>query len=174
MGNLSGFDKVIYELRRGLESRLSWLNSAYGRADVLVRKSQSSREVKYPAIYRENENYLELLPNDELGNFSFVLLHDPKIYNKQSSSMSCYCSIVFWYNFNTVLPEGRDTERVIMEIVNALNSITYSCGSLIIETIQEEGRSIYKEFDYKEVHTQYRMQPYAGARINGVITYINM
>jgi len=175
MSKLVGFDKVIYELNKGLKERLSWLTTAYGKADILVRTS-NGRNVKYPAIYSGCNEYIPVLPNDNLGNFSFVLVADPKEYDRQSRSISASVSIIFWHNLDTIFSDNqkRYTEEVNMGVISALNSITYSCGSFVIETIQEEGKNIYKEFDYNEVQSQYRMQPYAGVRINGVLTYINM
>lgn len=175
MGELVGFDKVIYELNKGLKVRLSWLTTAYAKADILLRSS-NGRNVKYPAIYNGYNEYVSVLPDDNLGNFSFVLVTDPKEYSKQDRSISANVSIIFWYNLDTIFFDNkkRYTEEVNMGIISALNSITYSCGSFVIENIQEDGKNIYKELDYSEVSNQYRMQPYAGVRINGVLTYIDM
>ena len=166
-------DKVLGEIQVGLAKELPWLKYAFGRAQRMVKEIKN-KKYTYPGVYYGKKDYLDVSPDDRIGNFSFFVIDDPQTLAWEPKSrglLTAECSLIFWVNLNNIPGiEARNTEKVKSDILKALNGgFTMRYGRIEITRIYEQAENIYRGFTIPEVETQYLMHPYAGFRFSGRI-----
>lgn len=184
-------DKVIQDLRRSLLEKLKWLDFAFGRAYKLVEHRLDGNKFVYPAVYNGNAEYISVLPNDNLGNFSWFDIYDPQevipvVQGQPQFSFSG--ALVFWYKLDTIYedPDFLYTEDVKNEIITVLTSpgIISGIGRLEITKVFESFENLYKGYslekiynnydyngsDIQSIDKQFFMYPFAGIRIEFTLT----
>lgn len=166
------FDIVIGDIQQGLAAGLPWLDHAFGKAERLVKMIGGKRYYT-PNIHIGGNEYMEVSPSDDLGNFSFFVLDDPQtmqwIPGQQGRLRTTY-SLIVWLDMRRVPGEddGRDTESVKAEILHVLNGgFRLRSGSIDVTKIYELAENIYRGFTLDEVDNQFLMHPYAGFRFEG-------
>lgn len=188
MGNLldAGLtmsDVLIEGIKDSLKTNLSWLNEAFGRAERLV-KMIDGRNYYIPAIYTGDHyhvnEYLEVSPDAQIGNFSFFWIMDPQRFAWESLSIrergvikEPY-ALIFWFDLRKVY--NTRTSRNILslenEILHVLREKTFlSSGSFSIDKVYHLAENIYREFTIAQVDNQFLMHPYGGLRIEGELIY---
>ena len=60
-------DLALIDIQTHLTTKLSWLNFAFGRSEKLINADGKT----YPAIYQGDNEYKDMLPDTDLGNYSF-------------------------------------------------------------------------------------------------------
>jgi hypothetical protein len=169
-------DKIIVQLQDILKAKLSWLNYSFGRAQRLVRK-QDGRNFYFPSVHLGAGEYLEVLPTDEFKNFSFLTLEDPQEVDfkaHQFGRIKTNYSLIIWVNLETIFEgsEERNAEAVKSEILKVLTRETFlTSGRITVEKIHEKAENIYEGFSIKEIDSQFLMQPFAGFRFEGELTF---
>lgn len=184
-------DKIIQDMQKSLTKRLKWLNYAFGRAYKLVEHRPDGNKFIYPAAYNGNGEYISLLPNDNLGNFSWFDIYDPQKITEVVQSLPQYTfsgAIVFWYNLNSIYEDNNSlyTEEVKDEIIRTLTTpgLITTTGKLSIKDIYECFENIYKGYSIEKIYNnyiykgqgiqdidkQFFMFPYAGIRIEFNLT----
>ena len=92
------FDIVIGDIQQGLAAGLPWLDHAFGKAERLVKMIGGKRYYT-PNIHIGGNEYMEVSPSDDLGNFSFFVLGDPQtmqwIPGQQGRLRTTY-SLIVW------------------------------------------------------------------------------
>ena len=173
------FDKAIAPVQDALKANLTWLNYSFGKMQKLT-KQKGRRSYQYPGVYYTNNEYLDLLPNDEFGNFSFFIL-DPSNeielnnYN-EVNRMKAPVSIVFWVNLDQVYGEpNRSVESLKIDILRVLlEDIKLTDSRLTVTKVEDQAEDIYREFSIKETDSQFLMKPYAGLRFSGTLDLTNV
>lgn len=184
-------DKIIQDMQKSLTKRLKWLNYAFGRAYKLVEHRPDGNKFIYPAAYNGNGEYISLLPNDNLGNFSWFDIYDPQKITEVVQSLPQYTfsgAIVFWYNLNSIYEDSNNlyAEEVKDEIIRTLTTpgLITTTGKLSIKDIYECFENIYKGYSIEKIYNnyiykgqgiqdidkQFFMFPYAGIRIEFNLT----
>lgn len=170
-------DKVIVDLQDGLKANLSWLNYSFGRAQVLT-KIENKKKVKTPNIYigdqpeyiRDTNDYIQVIPDDIIQNYSFFLVEDPQEYVRQANiqgQLIYDVSLIFWFDLRRVFDSktNRNTEELKSEILKLLNGgIWMKYGRVSVEKIYEGAENVFDGFTLDETTNQYLMHPYAGMR----------
>ena len=184
-------DKVLQDLQKSLMEKLPWLNHAFGRAYRLVEHRPDGNKSVYPAVYNGNAEYVSMLPNDNLGNFSWFDIYDPQEITQITQSAPQYTfkgALVFWYNLKSIYADGTvlHTEEIKDEVLRLLTTpgiITYT-GRIEISRVYERFENLYQGFSIEKIYNQYTYQgegiqdidkqffmyPYAGLRIEFTIT----
>ena len=178
-------DKVIQDIQDALSKGLPWLNYAFGRAYKLVEHRDGGDKFIYPAAYVGNSEYVSLLPNDNLGNFSWFDIYDPQDITNIAQSLPQFTfggAIVFWFNLDSIFSDSDAMyiEEVKDDIIRILTAsgIIKSEGRLTITKIYERFENIYKGYalekiynnfnysgqDIQSIDKQFFMHPYAGLR----------
>lgn len=165
-------DKVVVQIQDTLKSKLSWLNYSFGQSQRLV-EMRDKREYFYPGIHLGAGKYLNVLPDQDLGNYSFVITEDPQNVDfrpHNANNVKLKYSIIFWLNLDKIYAdeEDRNTEALKAQILKVLTRemfLTY--GRIDVRQIYERAENIYKGYSLKEVNSQFLMQPYAGFRFEG-------
>lgn len=163
-------DVIIQDIQRLLQNNLHWLDYAFGRAYKIESTAESGPKVKYPAVYTEQGEYFSVLPDDKLGNYSFILISDPTEVEMPAglSSIKVTGSIIFWLNLSTIYAENNAiySEEIKSEILRILTSRHLSPGCrLKILKLYEQPENIFREFSIQQTDTQYLLYPYYGLRI---------
>ena len=184
-------DKILQDMQKSLMDKLKWLDYAFGRAYKLVEHRPAGDKFVYPAAYNGNGEYISLLPNDNLGNFSWFDIYDPQTITQVVQSMPQYTfngAIVFWYNLDTIFESSEtiNTEEIKDEIIRFLTNpgIITTTGKLVINNIYERFENIYRGYSIEKIYNNYTYQgsdiqsidklffmyPYAGIRIEFSLT----
>ena len=170
-------DKVIGQLQTGLKANLAWLDNAFGKAQKITKKIGQKTYI-FPACFAGDEEYLDVSPDSNIGNFSFIQLHEPQNLEwipNQLGSLSVPFSVIFWFDIRKVFPNNykeRNTEAIKAEILNVLNlHIKLRDGRFSFNKIYETAQNIYREYPgVMEIENQFMMHPFGGIRIEGVLT----
>ena len=178
-------DKVIQDIQDNLVEKLKWLNYAFGKAYKLVEHNNDGSKFIYPAAYIGNSEYISLLPNDNLGNFSWFDLYDPQEVIKVVQSLPQFTfngALVFWFNLDSIFADSNAmyTEEIKDEIIRVLTSpgLIKNQGKLVIKNVYERFENIYKGYALEKIYNNYTykgdgiqsidkqffMHPYAGLR----------
>lgn len=179
-------DKILQDMQKSLMDKLKWLNYAFGRAYKLIEHRPDDNKFVYPAIYNGNGEYISLLPNDNLGNFSWFDIYDPQKITEVVQSLPQYTfngAIIFWYNLNSIYEDETVmyTEEVKDEIMHVLTTpgLITTTGKFVIKDIYERFENIYKGYSIEKIYKgegmqdidkQFFMHPYSGIRIDFSLT----
>lgn len=184
-------DKVLQDMQHALESKLPWLDMAFGRAYKLVEHRPDGNKFIYPAAYVGNGEYASLLPNDNFGNFAWFDVYDPQRITQVVQSMPQYSfsgALVIWYNLSRIYEDETvlHTEEIKDEVIRLLTTpgIISTTGKLEINDIYERFENIYKGYSIEKIYNNYTykgegiqdidkqffMYPYAGLRIEFTLT----
>lgn len=173
-----GLDAAFHHIQQGLLDGLSWLDDAFGRTERRERDF-NGRERRVQCVYKgvgaPKNDYLELSPDSEIGNYSFFVLRDPTtIVNRNNIQRRVKqpVSLVFWFNFDRITGnyEGRNIEAVKLHIMQVLKGCAFSGGRLVVNRIYEDSRNVWK--DLAEVSDLAMYHPFAGLRFDGELTYL--
>lgn len=170
-------DKVITQMQDILKSNLNWLDFSFGRAQKLA-KIKDQKNYLYPGIHIGNGTYINVFPDQSLGNYSYFEIDDPQSIDfkpKSNNIVRANYALIFWFNLNNIFPgiSDRNVEAIKDQIVDLIaRKINLSSGRVTIDRIYEKPENIYKGYSIREVDSQYLMQPYGGLRIEGVLTFI--
>lgn len=164
-------DRIIGAIQRGLVENIGWLDVAFGRAERLVKMSPNGRRIYTPNVYAGGNEYTEVTPDANIGNFSFFWVDDPQrvdIVRNVSISIDATFSLIVWFDFRKVLDEGRNKEQVKRELLDVLNGgFRLPEGRITINKVYELAENIYRGFTLDEIDNQFLMHPYGGFRFEG-------
>lgn len=167
-------DRVIVQIQDRLKEKLSWLDYSFGRCQRLVTM-KDRKEYFYPGVHIGAGEYINVLPDQNLGNFSFLSIDDPQPvdFNPNSfNTIRAKYALIFWFNLDKIFAgsEDRNTEEIKAQILKVLTrELRLTVGRLNIESINEKAENIYKGFSLKEIDSQFLMQPFGGMRFEGEI-----
>jgi hypothetical protein len=170
-------DKIIVQVQDTLKAKLSWLDYSFGQSQRLVT-TKDKKDYFYPGVYIGRGTYLNVLPDQNLGNYSFFVLEDPQNIDFRvhtTNNVKLKYSIVFWFNLNKVFPglTDRNTEALKARILKVLSrELFLTFGRIDVRAIYEQAENIYKGYSLKEVDSQYLMQPYGGFRFEGEMLFM--
>lgn len=173
-------DAVIANIQKGLEENLPWLDVAFGRAERIV-KQIDGRTLYLPAIYTGDglnpNEYIELSPDSQIGNFSFFWMLDPQRLTWMPNipgTIRAPFALIFWFDLRKVYhtKDNRNIMSLEAEALRILNGgFKMPVGSLRIDRIYHLAENIYREFTLTAVDNQFLMHPYAGFRFEGELIY---
>jgi len=178
-------DAALLLVQAKLDAGLSWLTTAYGRAHKLIRKDGDNRNIYFPAVYATSStgtDYINLLPDSELGNFSFFDLTDEQrieSYAVKVPGKNIYkfgADLIVWFDFRTVYPSPADWKaygvaNVVQQVSDVLQTAQITGVNIEIERYRYSVENIYRGYDHKEISNQFAMKPYGCFRIETTITY---
>jgi len=168
-------DKVIDEIIDNQKAKLTWIDNAFRLAYTLEHESQG-KKFRYPAIYTERNNYHSVLPDDTLGNFSFIEKKDPETVIARAGyyDITVDVDIIFWFNLSKIY----DTDKVVMlenikdDVLKLFNSRSlFKESSITINKVYTNAENIFEGYDLKQVENQFLMMPYAGIKLSCTLRY---
>ena len=163
------FDKPFALIQSQIGEKIDWLDHVFGLCEKIT-VMENGRAFKSANVYVGGENYAQIMPCSELGNFCFFMLKDPqeRVGANRNYIYSPFYA-VFWYNVMEVSSsaDDRNREAVKEEILQVLNTIR--TPYIEWERLYERPENIFDDFTYDFTRNQYLMSPYAGIRVEGRI-----
>lgn len=173
-------DRHIATLNVKLDT-LSWLTTPYGRVQR-VQQERSGAQYVFPGVYVGSTgrgNYLNLLPDANLGCYSYWEIQDPeRLINWDDSAMTrmeADFGLVVWFDFRKLYPsdwQGRLVSNVVTQVVEVLETGGVSTGSIQINSFSYSAENIYRGYTHREIDRQFLFKPYGGFRIDGTLIYV--
>lgn len=161
-------DSFIVEFNTGIVQSLTWLNNPLGRLQELSRNLDGGL-VRVPAAHTINGEYIDLLPDDTLTNYSWFDF-DPIEFKsfRIPAKFKARGTWKLFLDLNSIYEnkDPRYLENVKYEIVNALGSLTLKTGAFRGGSISERIQDVYKGFSITNVQDRYFMQPYAALNVS--------
>lgn len=171
-------DVVLLEIQTGLAGKLSWLNHAFGKAQMLS-ELKDNRIIKSPSVYIGKEDYLSVFPDSHIGNFIFFDVDDGQQISNTGRKVQDYrakVGLIVWFDFRTVYPtdwKNRTVENVKSDVVDAVNSLRLVSSQIRMTTYWETAERVYKGYTDKEIKNQFYMRPFGGFRIDLDMKYFS-
>ena len=175
-------DRVLWNIQNGLMDNVDWLDVAFGRAQRIVKMINGKRYYT-PNVYvgsddyRGENDYLDVSPDANIGNFSFFWIDDPQDVEwipKAQSGIKYPFSLIVWFDLRKVYPgqlDNRNTEALKNEILTVLNGgFWLKEGTITVNKIHELAENVYRGFTLDEVDNQFLMHPFGGLRFDGKLT----
>jgi len=178
-----GVEAAIEEINSILLARLPWLNNAYGKCEKLL---ESKDKGSFPAIYSGNNEYIDLFPDQNKGNFSFFDIAEMSTINwvpNQLKGGSAEFGLIVWFNYDLIYPtdsDNRSIENVKHEVITVLNTMGLLNSNIVCDRVLERVENVYngynlalyRGFSYGNIKSPYMMRPYGVFRIEGKINYM--
>lgn len=161
------FDVTAAQVQRALASGCPWLDHVFGLCERTTDMKENKR-FNSANLYIGNQQYAQIMPCDELGNFSFMYLRDPQTLGRRDTKLvTSPFSLIVWYNMeNLSFPyDERNREAVKAQVLAILEQAHF--GWLTLGRIYERPENVFSDFSYDYVNNQFLMSPYAGFRIDG-------
>lgn len=184
-------EKVIQDLQKALNTKLSWLNYAFGRAYKLVQHTDDGGKFTYPAVYNGHGEYLSVMPNDKFGNFSWFDIYDPQEVQTTIQSrpqITFEGALIFWYNLDLIYEDDSvsHTEEIKDEVLTLLTTpgLLTSNSHFNVKRVYERYENVYKDYMIEKIYNsnsykgegiqsidkQFFMHPYACLRVEFSLT----
>lgn len=168
-------DSIIANIQKGLAENIGWLDYVFGRAERLVKFDTNNRKIYTPNVYVGGNEYMEISPSSDIGNFCFFWVDDPQNVSweaKINVGIKTNFSLIFWFNFNRIYnsADQRNKEELKKQILDVLNGgFWLKKGRITVNRIYELSENIFRGFSLDETENQFLMQPYGGFRFEGML-----
>lgn len=167
------FDALVVEMQGKLTTALSWLSHAFGASQTLV-KSVGEQEYTLPGVYVGSKEYFSVLPNDQMGNYSFFKIdeqNDVEWIPNLKYKIKAGFSLIFFFKLTSIYPSdnARRIENVKNEVISALNGFHCKNGYFEITAISSDAKAIYEDYTIEEKDKQFMMHPYGALKFSGVM-----
>jgi hypothetical protein len=161
-------DGAIVLANAKLVALLPWLGNAFGSAQKIPGEKGFFPNI--PIQANGTKDYLEVFPNEKLGNFSFWDIADGQTVRIEGDffRVNFQAGLVVWGDLRNVYPadwQTRTGANVEHEVSEALRRTGLLASNSEI-TIFREADNIYRGYNHKEVNHQFLLRPYFGFRIN--------
>ena len=177
-------DDVLSTINGTLLANLSWLDNSYGKIQRIRKKDKASgKERVFPGVYvgGSTDDYISVLPDEILGNYSFFEVKDPAQYenNNRILTVSFEFKLCFWFHWPDLYADyrSRSIEEVKAQVLNVLTASQFT-RSLSVFNVWEDADYIFQNFtnqgyitayDHKQLKSQFLMKPFGGLAISGAI-----
>lgn len=172
-------DKLCKELAEGIREPLM-LDNSFGRAERLTRLTMDGKRIYTANVYNgdaaNGNEYTEVLPSDNLGNYAFFFAHDPEEVDNTdnvSVGVKATVSLILWYDCRKMYDalNVRSRDAVKAKVLDLLNGgVTPRAGHFRVQKVYELAENIWRGFSYDEIDNQFLMHPYCGLRLEGIMT----
>lgn len=168
-------DLIISNIQEGLADNLGWLDKVFGRAERLVKTDNRGRRIYTPNVYVGGNEYIEVSPDAQIGNFAFFWVDDPQEVDwlpKVSVGLKVPFSLIVWLDYRKVFnsPDVRNKEQVKKQVLDVLNGgFWLKTGRVTVNRIYELAENIYRGFSLDEIDNQFLMHPFGGFRFEGTL-----
>lgn len=162
------FDKEVLKIQNALADNLEWLDFSFGICETLT-DVKDGKKFTSANLYLGNEHYEQIMPCEELGNFSFFVLRDPQEMIKNNMVIKSPFSLIVWYDMRKVslATDERNREAIKAQILGILHNI--HSPFFTIGRIYENPKNVFADYSYDYTNNQFLMSPFAGLRIDGTM-----
>lgn len=169
-------DLFLAEVRTHLQTKLSWLTTAYGNAQAL-KEMRDNRTVTYPGIPTTNGiDYLSMFPDEHLGQFTWfdIPSYDVDDNGRPNKKYTVSAGLIGWGDLRRIYPadwKERTVEDVKNDVTVALQAPGLSNGKIRLSKSHNRQADIYRGYTDTEINNQYMMRPYVAFRLDLEMTF---
>ncbi len=167
LANPIGLDKWIQKLQTKLFDNVSWLGLCFGKAFHNETPNGS-----IPEVYIGDNEYLEVLPSDTLGDCNSYVFFDvdqtsqatnPEVTSRIRSQVG----VVLFARLDQVFDnDTRDTERIKRDLLNQVTGTEFRFSGF-----KEGPKNVYSNYGFAVSQVLNDMQPYYVLRMDLNINY---
>ena len=160
-------DTFIVEFNGKIVNDLTWLNNPLGKIEELS-KHLDGKYIKAPSMHTDSGEYMEVLPDDTLVNYSWFNFAPIQITGKRIlAKLKASCDWNLYLNVEDVTgtSDARAIENVKYDVIQALTNISLLNASIVNVQISESFKDVYKGFSISNTDDRYFMQPFAGLSV---------
>lgn len=181
-------DDAISTVNATLLANLTWLNGAYGKIQRMRHIDAKGKETTFPGAYTGSivngtNDYVNVLPDQKLGNYCYWEVSDPVEYDNinRNFSTSFNFKISFWFDWRDIFGDpaykAASIEEVKKIILDVLAAAQYT-RQVEAYKVYEDANSIFQNFtnqgyissyDHKQIKGQFLMKPFGGLAFSGTI-----
>lgn len=168
-------DRGFAPIQEHLVKKLDWLKNAYGKAQRLAN-TRDKKRVFFPAAFVDSahEEYIDLMPNDTAGAFSWFDTPEPMEFiewSRTAMKLKAPFGLVFFLNLKSALgkSEQNNIELVKAQIIKALQSYANPASSIKLTKVEDRHENVYRGYTFTEAHQKAAIYPNAVLRFNGTI-----
>jgi len=176
--NPEGFQESISEINARLLSEIPWLDRAYGICETRLRHYERKYErdnIRFPAVLGASGDYIDLFPNEDIGNFSFWNIKDRDESLKKVGRtvlQNGMFKLIFWFSFDKIY--GADAnkyniENVKQDVFSFFEKSGFVKSNVQLTNCLTEAERIYYPWDYREIENQSLMRPFGAFAVEGII-----
>lgn len=166
--NPIAFDEVIASYQHDFAA-IAWNQKSFGRA---YEQPDAEGDLRTPKIYQGNGEYYDVLPNDMLNAFSFLMARSEE-RRTDEDGLERDVSAVFWLNLQEARP-GIDEVTVEPLRLNVLKVIKDNPYTMSIERyFDERHEDVFMGYISGDRlrSNKYLMYPFSGFRIDFIVGY---
>lgn len=157
------FEQVVERLQKD-DYIAGMFPNMYGRAERHHRYDKGKRVIM-PIVYDRHGEYIDVRPNDGIGNISFWYVRDGQDVVQGAMSyrpkIRAVVSGVFWFGTEK---DYRVVEEVENRLLWLLNNMKLPNASIVVNRIYEEADNVFEDFTITDEHVPFMMHPYGGLR----------
>lgn len=155
-------DLFLTEFNAKIVTLLPWLDNPLGQIQEISRHLDS-RYVKVPAMHTDSGEYIDVLPDDKLTNYSWWQFSPIELSGKNRAKVKVPAKLNMFLNLKQIYPtelNARKAQNVIYEIEQIINKINLKYSALRITKISTDKNTTYHGFNIDQVDDKYFMHPY--------------
>jgi len=146
--------KRIQDLQKAFQTKVNWVEKSFGKA----YRSEIQDGEYVPEVYYGNDEYIEVLPDDEVTGMCFFDVQD-EITVTANNTFDANINIVFFVNLKKAFPlllHRADTE-VRQDIINVIKKHQRGWE---MNTIITGVENVYSRYGWTEPEALIDKQPY--------------
>jgi hypothetical protein len=176
-------DQALAPYVTALQS-LGWLTNVYGKA-VRYPVGEQISDGYVPAVFVGSDasttaqhRYLKLLPDVNLGSFSFFDVGPYSITNNRAPAplVSFPFGLVVWYDYRQVYSDAavdQSEANVMAQVYTALNGLRGTGHELTLESVVTLPLDVYRGYEVRDMRATHLVRPYGLFRIDGTLTFLH-
>ena len=165
--NPQGIDVIINNIQTQL-GLISWMDYSFGKA-YLKKEDRSGTTYNIPKAWGGHNEFITLIPTDEVRAFSFVESFETETFNdyenrKFDYSSTTDISLVVFANLD-MIDNSKNyifTEELKKDVLNALTSVP----SIAVTSIEKGLDSSYSNWSYESIEPSFYSEKYAAFKVN--------
>ena len=172
---IKGLDTKVEAINAKL-NEIPWLTRAHNRAWNLPETREEGL-YRQPRIYSGDREYWNVMPNDNLDAFSFMIGIGPALPVGDDIQpfakpirWTKRLDLIFFLDLSKIYPDRTYvyTEELNEEILTTLSTVP---GVLVNQIWMEDIRDVYEGFDLSEIELEHLYYPFAGIRYELEVSY---
>ena len=168
-------DRAILAINATLEEDLSWLTNAYGRSERIL-SNHERRKAYLPAVYGSSGEYVRLLPDALLGNYTYWEI-DSQGYTRNNTNrvfIQATWSLVCYFDFRDVYPstyENKTKEHVKELLILAMRKHTEPGLKIDVTGSRDDEQDILRAYDTSTIDPGFALRPRGLFKLMGSLEY---
>jgi len=164
-------EPLAIEMRTKMLAYFDWLNYAYLFAEPQRGKTQGGSEYIYPAVLAGDTEYLNMLPDRHLKNYSYFEVSDSDEleWMRTRAKVQKRIGLIFFFSYKDLYSstwQSSTIERVKSDVLQFFHETAFTAGQVRPISFDQTAERIYDGYDHEEIDRQFLMKPYGALRIN--------